>query len=281
MKFFSNTGLTTTSANHIANLAKEFIQSNLESLENIQFYDEGVKLLVSNQITSLSKGCSDISSYPDKIKDIINATSLCAWLREAIKKKDNLINSLPKIAEEKFPVPQCPISDEFFTEEDYLETLTEEQLFNYYKLNATASVLGKFIHKDCPLNEARKQLFTITNFPNKIEGKGQEAMVYYRKPCIDSKEVDEFFFELQNKHREAQAQLNKIKYNGEQYVNDHNTEIEFKERNSNQEYNEQLKIRRQNIQDYINTEKQKIRDYKIVIPDSLKSIYEKINKLGK
>lgn len=281
MKFFGNTGLTTTSANHVTNLAKEFIQDNLESLENIQFYDESVQLLSSNQISSLSKGCSDISSYPDKINDIIAATSLCAWLREAIKKKDDLINSLSDKAEKMFPKPESPETEDFFTTEDYLETLTEEQLFKYYQLNAIASVLGKFIHQSCPLNKARKQLFTITNSPNRIEGQGQDAMIYYRNPCIDSKEVDTFFFELQNKHREAQAQLNKIKYDGEQYVNDRNAEIDFKERNLNQEYSEQLKARRQNIQDYINTEKQKIRDYKIVIPDSLKPIYEKINKLGK
>lgn len=275
MKFFSNAGLTNTSANHIANLAKEFIQESLETLNGVKFYSEVAKLLISDQITTISVGDKEFDS--SKIKDITDAYSLCAWIREAIKKKDSLLNNI----EYNIPDIPHPQKQDYVTENDYLETLNEDQLFKYYQLDAKCATLGKLIHKDCPLNNARKELFKIIKSPNRIEGTGQDSIVFTRKPSINPETVNEQFFNLQNEYREAQAQLNKMKYDAEQWVNDRNNEIETKYNKELFEYNEQQRVRRNQIDEYIKSEREKIRNYKIIIPQALKPIYEKINNLGK
>lgn len=45
--FFGESGLTSTSANHVANLAKEFISSNENYLNNISFINCKIGIIVS------------------------------------------------------------------------------------------------------------------------------------------------------------------------------------------------------------------------------------------
>lgn len=72
-----------------------------------------------------------------------------------------------------------------------------------------------------------------------------------------------------------------MKYDAEQWANDRNLEIDTKYNKELFEYTEQYKVRRNQIDEYINSEREKIRNYKIIISQALKPIYEKINNLGK
>lgn len=47
--FFGENGLTSTSANHIANLAKEFISTNENYLNNISFVNCAIGLIGTNK----------------------------------------------------------------------------------------------------------------------------------------------------------------------------------------------------------------------------------------
>ena len=92
-KFFGVSGLTSTSANHIANMAKEYYQALNEELENIRWYDTTIQLISANENKTLSKGqtSTEINATVDKI---YKCKALIAWLREALKAKDEIVRSI-------------------------------------------------------------------------------------------------------------------------------------------------------------------------------------------
>ena len=98
--FFGEQGLTVTSANYIANLAKESYQSLERELALAKFYSLEVGLLGSNDTKSLRQGVNEyfVKSIADKLNTIARYKSLIAWLREAIKAKDRLIKEAQNLS---------------------------------------------------------------------------------------------------------------------------------------------------------------------------------------
>ena len=90
--FFGNDGLTSTSANHISNLAKEFIQQQQTLLDSIKLYDTTIRLISESSSAPYSRGMNEdeFRRIPQVLNEIAEATSLIAWLREALKAKDRL-----------------------------------------------------------------------------------------------------------------------------------------------------------------------------------------------
>ena len=68
--FFGENGLTSTSANHVANLAKEFITSSEEYLNSISFINCEIGLIGSDKDQTYSKGVNNLDNVEDIIKNI-------------------------------------------------------------------------------------------------------------------------------------------------------------------------------------------------------------------
>ena len=106
MVFFANENtegvrLTSTSANHIANLAKEYIQGVETQLNNISFFNVEIELVGSiSGVNTLQVGETSevLDSLQSLLEGVAQAKSLIAWLREGIKAKDNLMKSLQTIS---------------------------------------------------------------------------------------------------------------------------------------------------------------------------------------
>lgn len=65
--FFGEKGITSTSANHLANLAKECMESNRRALEGVGFITSTVRLLSGGQASILTEGIkvySNLRSVP-------------------------------------------------------------------------------------------------------------------------------------------------------------------------------------------------------------------------
>lgn len=94
MIFFSTEGkgLTSTSANHIANLAKEMVREIETFVSGLTLYSTSVVLIGNDNVNIINEG--DTAEALDKVKTqlhtIAKANSLIAWLREAIKAKERL-----------------------------------------------------------------------------------------------------------------------------------------------------------------------------------------------
>ena len=127
--FFSpeGKGLTSTSANHIANMAKEMIRTLETELGSMVFYSTEVALIGNDAANTLTVGTDDttLRATADKLFRIARAKSLIAWLREAIKAKERLIEEVSAMTVNDFAklegieIPEAPKMEPALTEDDY------------------------------------------------------------------------------------------------------------------------------------------------------------------
>ncbi len=73
--FFGVDGITSTSANHIANLAKEYIRGIERELNKMQFYKSAVTLIGSTEYNVVENGNNDefVAKIPVMLEEIVKA----------------------------------------------------------------------------------------------------------------------------------------------------------------------------------------------------------------
>lgn len=110
--FFGEKGITSTSANHLANLAKECMESNRRALEGVGFITSTVRLLSGGQASILTEGRNEqyLSSIPELLEEIAEMNTFCAWMREAIKAKDEELSLIDNadLCDSSRIFPKCP-----------------------------------------------------------------------------------------------------------------------------------------------------------------------------
>ena len=297
--FFKEQGLTSTSANHIANLAKEAYKELENELASTIFYTTTVSLISSEESKQLRKGVDSdfLDSVAEKLKKIARLKSLIAWLREAIKAKETLKSEtedmhIKDIAERLgIKVPEEPEYKEdaapVMTEEEYWASKNVKERNHYLELETECAVIGQAIHPDGWLARSRKRLFEVINKPNEISGGGRDTLLHSYTPTVSVGQVEDTYFALQKKHRALQAELNKLKHECEMAI------AADKRRNLTEQSNIIAENRRlheeyvfQNREFYNKTDQfrekelERIAALKIVIPDSLKDVYNEISNLG-
>lgn len=295
MVFFANENtegvkLSSTSANHIANLAKEYIQGVETQLNNICFFNAEVALVgsVGGASTIQTGGTSEVlNDLQSLLEGVAQAKSLIAWLREGIKAKENLMRGLQTISledwceENGIVKPKTPNYGHVLTEIEYYASLPIKERNRYYQLETEAAVFGKYIHPDGHLSNARKELKDKLQHPHKVDGRGRDALIYTYTPTVDVAEVDNVFFELQKKHREIQAQLNAMKYSCEQAINESTNKVNTEYMAASQKYQAELKDVLGAFKTWKDEKSQEYSKLKIIVPNSLLGIYNTINSLGK
>ncbi len=155
--------LTSTSANHIANLAKEYIQGVETQLNNICFFNAEVALVGSTGTSIIQTGETSevLNNLQSLLEGVAQAKSLIAWLREGIKAKESLVKGLQTISledwckENGIAKPEAPCYGLVLTEIEYYASLPIKERNRYYQLETEAAVLGKYIHPDGHLSDAR------------------------------------------------------------------------------------------------------------------------------
>ena len=307
--YFGEVGLTSTSANHIANLCKEQYLSTEQLLSNVRFYNEDIAI-IGEQPTRLKQGWNDIllSGAIELLDDMTNYKSLIAWLREGIKAKEALLKEAKSIEldewaeqqgiaipERPTDSPKQPVRESKKTRDDILAIMTVKERNRILYLETLVAVYGKYIHVDGEFSTARKLFEKHMNEPNKVEGSGRDTIIHSFTSSVEREEIDEMFFTLQNLHREAQAELNGIYYRIDKEIEDDGIRIDveysakyslFQEElmqwNAKSiEWQAQISTLTAQMEEWRSKEVQRISQLKIIIPNDLKETYEKINSLGK
>lgn len=282
--------LTSTSASHIANLAKEYIQGVEAQLNNISFFNVEVALVGSTGGTSTiqtGESSEALDNLQSLLEGVARAKSLIAWLREGIKAKENLMKDLQTISledwckENGLTRPETPNYGHVLTEVEYYASLPIKERNRYYQLETEAAVLGKYIHPNGHLSDARKELKDKIYHPHKVDGKGKDALIYTYTPTTSIAIVDNVFYELQKKHREIQAQLNAMKYSCEQAINKSTNKVNTEYMAASQKYQAELKGILGAFKTWKDGKSQEYSKLKIIVPNSLLGIYNTINSLGK
>lgn len=281
--------LTSTSANHIANIAKECLQTLESDLENIRFIKTEVSLIGNSNTDIIEEGISiqELSFISSRLDRIASIKALIAWLRESIKAKNELTKKVQSMRveewckENKVEYPEPPAYNASLTEEEYYNSLPIKERNRYYQLETIVAVIGKYIHPEGSFANARKELKHKSRNPHTVSGSGRDAIIYTYSPTVSEDKVDSVFFELQKKHREAQAQLNSIKSACGEAVNKSITDNNTKYIEGNERYKSQLMEVTALYKDWVHKTSEEISKLKIIIPNSLIEVYTFISQLGK
>ena len=291
--FFKDGFLTSTEAQNICNVANEVIARLTESINSVQFYNTSITSIVSsdNEVCA-GRGTTDIAWIQDDIIKIGQYNSLIAWLKEAIKNKEEALEKLSDIriqdwSEYKdYPTPKSPSRKASVTKEDVIRNLEATELNKYFTLQSKAAAIGKFIHETGSISRAKIMLNKVVAEPNKISGAGRDTVIYRYTPSVKADDVDNMFLSLMSEHRNLNAQLNFIKAKAVEEANKQNiaNEQEYQKARTaySKEYNDWLdKIEdlQSRFNQYIITEKEKISKLKINVPDSLMETYKSIKAL--
>lgn len=288
--FLAEKGITSTSANHLANLAKERIQDHEAELRNLQFYNENVELLTGERKT-LRKGYTDLNRIPLLINEIAKMYSFCAWVREAIRYKDNMINRLNELTLDDYceemgiEMPERPLAPEDPTQEDILARMSIKDRNDFFTLEAIAATFGKHIHNTDNITGdvavARAELQKVSKQPSQLEGRGRDSVLHSFEPTVDVEQVDDLFFKLQAQYRAYEARVNSIKADINKTIKDETLANRNRFENESNEYSR--KIQQLNIEKekYVIEMRAKIGNLKIVIPDRQLDTFNMLNSLGK
>lgn len=291
MIFFSTDGrgLTSTSANHIANMAKEMVRGIEAWLEGLQLYSTSVALIGSDNEKPLTVGAAaaDLESVTGRLRAVAKAKSLIAWLREAIKARERMLDEVEVYSLEDYcrdrgiDLPKPPQMGKALTDDEYYASLSVAERNRYYELETLAAVIGEAIHPGGSLANARESLAHRLQAPNEVSGNGRDTLIYTYTPTVAPESVDDLYFRLQKLHRETQASLNSIKFECEKAVKASQLAAKTEYVNATKAYSERLEVLRAELSKYRSEQSRAIGDYKIVIPESLRSIYDEVSHLGK
>lgn len=287
--FFAEEGLTSTSANHIANLAKEMYQESVNTLENLQFYDESLTLLGAVGSTPIKSGAtpSQLEMIPMTIENIGLLKSLISWLREAIKARKRLVEEIEDTGLDEYCAmfgierPVAPEQQEPITEDEYLGTLGIKERNAYYALEARCATLGQYIHPGGAIAAARKRLNDVIQNPNVVKENGRDTIIVNRSYSVLPGSVEDMFFKLQAKHREMQAQLNAIKHKMDIAIEQDTTRKNAAYTAAYNEYRNALKDLQNRFAEWKYQQTVELEKLKIVIPANLERIYETVRGMGK
>ena len=292
--FFENGFLTSTEAQNICNIAKEAVTNEHERLSAVSFYDTEIASIISPEAFIKTKiSPNDISWISESLDKIGRYNALNAWLKEAIKAKEEAMDEVDIMDVttldfyEDYIKPEEPtIGYNSFDEEQVMSEWSADKLNRYYTLNSEAAVIGKYIHDSGAIAKARKDLVNKMANPSTVSGQGRETIVYKYIPSVDTEVVEGIYMSLLAKHRKLNAELNSLKAEIKETVNKKNIEasIAFRDKHTEWEYKiseyySLVKQRDAKINEYKISEKERISKLKINVPSSLMDTYKEIKAL--
>ena len=291
--FFENGFLTSTEAQNICNIAKEAVTNEHERLSAVSFYDTEIASIISPEAFIKTKiSPNDISWISESLDKIGRYNALNAWLKEAIKAKEEAIDEVDIMDVttldfyEDYIKPKEPVICCDFDEEQVMSEWSADKLNRYYTLNSEAAVIGKYIHDSGAIAKARKDLVNKMANPSTVSGQGRETIVFKYIPSVDTEVVEGIYMSLLAKHRKLNAELNSLKAEIKETINKKNIEasIAFRDKHTEwehkiSEYYSLVKQRDAKINEYKISEKERISKLKINVPSSLMDTYKEIKAL--
>ena len=292
--FFENGFMTSTEAQNICNIAKEAVTNEHERLSAVSFYDTEIASIISPEAFIKTKiSPNDISWISESLDKIGRYNALNAWLKEAIKAKEEAMDEVDIMDVttldfyEDYIKPEEPtMCYNSFDEEKVMSEWSADKLNRYYTLNSEAAVIGKYIHDSGAIAKARKDLVNKMANPSTVSGQGRETIVYKYIPSVDTEVVEGIYMSLLAKHRKLNAELNSLKAEIKETINKKNIEasIAFRDKHTEwehkiSEYYSLIKQRDAKINEYKISEKERISKLKINVPSSLMDTYKEIKAL--
>ena len=275
--FFNVSGLTSSEANYVCERIKERLKPIQDLVSSIETHTSSID----------GDTFTKVDDIGGKLNVIGSLYAISAYLRTAIKEKENrleIVNKklnevLVKAEQEVKPIDYEPLNRlRDVTIEDYLKTLSLEDVVCYKEAEAKAAHIGKYIHN---FDEVRTQLSKTELISFKEVG-GQVIKVK-NTPLYDLSELQQLQELLLAEHREYESEVNFYKTQFCTYQN-----------NNKLQYEQELQCLLQERQAKVNALvvektaeltklKETIANYRIVVPnvykETITSLLKKI-RLG-
>lgn len=304
-KFFDTKGLTSTSANYISNMAKELVKTiNIFdgiSFENIlaeDFSKTGASRQIQSGITP-----EEFADLEKNLEIKAKLNSLISWFREAIKARESQLEQTERYSFTEWMQEVKGIDDLNFgevipeydskkfhliSEAEYIEqNFSVKEMNRYFYLQNMCSTLGKFVHPNGVYARAKEEI-AKKDKTSYIKETHSSNILYTVTSSIPIQEIDEKFFQLQDKQREYQKQFNEMKFAVEKAVTKYNDERKAEEQTLSAEIAEiNARISAKSAQykkeffQWKVDELNRLRSLKIIIPNDLIKIYEYVSSYGK
>lgn len=293
-KFFANDGergVTSSSATHICNVAKEVASSIMAGIDGVSFVNTTVSEMTVGTMTPIEVAnplpYETIEAAFEKVGKL---HGLIAWLKEGVKAKeeekelleysferacsnyDQLcihFNEKPIVYEaNKIQAPNL---------QEGINSLTVKERARMLYLEALASSIGKYIHKDGAFNKAITIAKAAKSKPSEVKEIGKKPFLY----TYTTVAFDEQLSRLQAMHRSVEAELNGLKSKVEKV----NTEVRNAyQRKMSDETVAKHKFYKSSIEPHFDELKNRfveefeakskfIKSLKIVIPKDLEDVY--------
>ena len=286
--FLSDSGLTSTSAQHIKDMAGHLVDNAKSKLNSINFVTEDVTLIGNNTQHRLRTGTSneEMSKITSLLLEVAQAQSLQAWLGEALKEKEAIVAHVRNFTFDKYCAINnlsfdIPLRPDKMSQQEWLNSLNIKERNEYLHLQTLCAVFGTSIHPRGALDNARKMAYAAEKDPVTYVENGGNTIFHHYSLSQSIENIESLFFELQNTHREYQARFNAMKHKYELEA-DAKFDAELKEwEKMTLEIREEEKKHREEYLKYKEELMTEARNLKIVIPNDLKDIYTKVSSLGK
>ena len=218
--YFGEEGLTSTSANHVSAMANVMVNDLKQHINGLRLYRKYIRVIGETE-TLVEERNDTLPEVIETVERISKANALIAWLREAIKERENALNDVnntdintyaKRTGYEMIDRPTMP-QEPRVNFQDYKTMLdaglTVKEYNRAMELNSTLAVLGEFVHEKGLLTKHKAELQRIAKNPVEVKESGRDTIIT-RYEADDAAVIDEVYTELQARYRKLQAEKNGI-----------------------------------------------------------------------
>jgi len=293
--FTTEEGMTSTSAQHVSAMANVMVQDIKQRIMGLRLYEKSIRVIGDAEVTVETVN-NTLPEIAESVKRICKANALIAWLREAVKEREqaqkyvsdmSLDDWMKKQGIEK-PVSPEPPQMPRINFQDYntiLETgLTVKEYNRFVELNSALAVYGEMIHEKGLLTRQKSELARIMQNPTEVKESGRDTIITTYKVDVNiSADIDNLYTELQSEYRKLQAEKNGIEAKFSNLAMDYQTRKNDEWKAAKAQYDRDLQkvnsklvgIQTQ-MQEWKKQRLEELAALKIIIPDALKPLYKEL-----
>jgi hypothetical protein len=273
--YFNTSGLTSSEANYVCERIKERLKPIQDLVSSIETHTSSIDGEALDTFTKVD----DIGG---KLSEIGALYAISAYLRTAIKEKETrleIVNKklnevIAKAEEEVKPIDYEPLHRlRDVSIDDYLKTLSVEAVVRYKEAEAKAAHIGKYIHSfdEVRTKLTKKELISFKEV-------GEQVFKVKNTPLYNLAELQQLQEQLLAEHREYESKVNYYKAQFRTYQNNCKLQYEQEHQRLLQERQNQVKALVVEKTALLTKLKEKIANYRIIVPNDYKITIEALLK---
>jgi hypothetical protein len=276
-------------------MANVMVQDIKNRLMGLRLYEKSIRVIGDAEVTveTVNNTLPDIA---DGVKQICKANALIAWLREAVKERENaqtyiqnmtLDDWMKKQGIEKptSPVPPTMPRINFQDYATILDTgLSVKEYNRFVELNSALAVYGEMIHEKGLLTRQKSELQRIRQNPTEVKESGRDTIItQYRVDVNIDTDLDKLYTQLQSEYRQLQAEKNGIEAKFSNLAMDYQTRKMDEWKAAKAQFdrdimavNSQLVGYDAQMKEWKKQRLEELAALKIIIPNDLKALYKEL-----